>query len=443
MVSKTRSLNSIHDPDGYIVRQNGRLLRVMSRDYLPHYEYLMSSRLYDYLIHKNWMLKHNTTEDKLVLKSELVPFISYPYEWSFSQLKNAALLILNIQKAALDFDMTLKDAPANNVQFVQGKAILIDITSLEIYEEGKPWQAYRQFCENFLVPLALASYVSIEALQWLKAYPDGMPLRLVKLIPKRHFISELGLHLYLHSGFSNTKLPKKSHMDINKLQNITNSLYRTVKRLPIPKDSTLWKSYYSNSNYGKVAIESKVKAVKGALNIAIPGKVLDLGCNKGLYTMKIAREVDSVIALDNDYQAIDSLYRAHINNILPLVIDICNPSPANGWLNNEADSFLARVQSFKPNMIVALALIHHLCLKNSIPLDLIASFFKELGEWLLIEFVPGNDKQVIEMLATIDTHYPYSQYTFLQAFEHYYKVEKVWLLADSLRSLYLMRKKYD
>lgn len=446
MTSEIRSPNSIHDPDGYIVRQGNKLLRIISSEYLPHYEFLMESELYHNLVSKEWLLPHKKLEEVVTLEPKLVPFISYPYEWSFSQLKDTALLTLNIQKMALEYGMTLKDAPASNIQFINGKPILIDITSFETYQEGKPWQAYRQFCEGFLAPLALASYVLVGTSEWLKAYPDGMPIKLAtKLIPKRHFISELGLHLYLHSKFKSKALPKKSHISKKRLQNIINSLYRTIKRLPLPKDSTLWRNYYSgSSNYSKTAIKAKEQAIKEALSIAMPDKVLDLGCNEGFYTVQIAKEVNKVVAIDSDYQAIDSLYRMHNKNILPLVADICNPSPASGWLNTERDSLLTRLQAFEPSMVVALALIHHLCLKSSISLNLIADFFQGLGKWLLIEFVPEYDEQVVGMTATIDTHYPYNQNALLKAFSNYYSIEREWILVDSQRTLYLMRRlRYD
>jgi len=445
MVSEIRSPNSIHDPDGYVVLKDSKLLRIMTENYLPHYTYLAESGLYDCLIFSKWLLNHDLSSGYLTAEPEIVPFISYPYEWSFNQLKDAALLTLSIQKVALEYGMTLKDAPASNIQFVQGKPVLIDITSFEIYQEGKPWQAYRQFCKEFLAPLALASYVSVETLEWLKAYPNGVPIKLASsLIPKRHFISELGLHLYLHSRLNSKTLPKKSHINNRRLINIIDSLYRTVKRLPLPKDKTLWSNYYGgSSNYSKVAVEAKEQAIKEALDITMPDKVLDLGCNEGFYTAKIAREVNKIVALDSDSQAIDSLYRIHIENILPLVADLCNPSPASGWLNSEKDSLLTRLQAFKFDMVVALALIHHLCLKGSISLDLIASSFRELGEWLLIEFVPEYDEQVVGITITINTHYPYNLTTFLQAFGNYYSIEQSWLITDSKRTLYLMRRIHD
>ena len=320
MINATRIPNSIHDPDGYITNRGGKLLRVMSKSYYINYLKLVGTGLHRRLLHNGLLLEHTSSPiiETLTLEPEVVPFISYPYEWSFSQLRDAALLTLTIQRIALEYGMTLKDAPASNIQFVDGKPMLIDITSFEIYKEGKPWQAYRQFCEQFLAPLALASYVSIEALGWLKAYPDGVSLKLAsKLIPKRHFISELGLHLYLHSRFSSKALPKKPYMSKKRLVSIVDSLYRTVARLPEPRDLTLWSNYYEgSSNYNKEAITAKEKAINEALSIVMPDKVLDLGCNEGFYTAKIAREVKQVLALDNDYQAIEFLYRLGINNIL-------------------------------------------------------------------------------------------------------------------------------
>lgn len=432
METKTRIPSSIHDPDGYMVKEKDELLRVLSLDYLPHYEYLTSSGLYDNLVSNKLLLSHTQ------LKPELVPFISYSSEWSFSQLKDAALCTLEIQGEALNYGMTLKDAPTSNIQFVDGKPILIDITSFEIYEEGKPWQAYRQFCNEFLVPLALASYKSVELLRY-----NNIPMEVaVKLIPKRHFLSRLGIHLYLHSKVKSKKsLPKNTHISKRGLQALIDNLYNTVKNIPRPKDKTFWKDYYTNTNYSNKDVVAKIQCITDTTRTIKASRIIDIGCNTGLLTASIANSSEYIIAIDNDYRVIDHFYKWHYENILPLVANICNPTPASGWHDQEKESLLDRLHSYKPDLTLALALVHHLCLTNSIPLERIANLFSSISPWLLIEYVPNNDSQVVEMTATIDKHHGYNQYIFIEAFSQYYTIKQTWNLPDSARTLYLMRRK--
>lgn len=188
---------SFRDPSGFIFFENGSLYRQVNIVYRENYDQLINSGLYETLVRLGLMVSHEevdlhyarTNSAYRILKPALIPFISYPYEWCFSQLKDAALTTLEIQKKALDFGMSLKDASAYNIQFLDGKPVFIDTLSFEKYEEGQPWVAYRQFCQHFLAPLALMCFSDVRLNQLLRIYPDGIPLDLAScLLPLRTFL---------------------------------------------------------------------------------------------------------------------------------------------------------------------------------------------------------------------------------------------------------------
>jgi hypothetical protein len=210
-MSKVEKLSaSFRDPSGFLFTDNGILYRQINRAYSKDYARLMDSGLYDRLIKASLLIPHVEADHApveseaafKVIQPERVPFISYPYEWSFSQLKDAALATLSIQKRAMKLDMSLKDASAYNIQFVRGKATLIDTLSFEIYKEGEPWVAYKQFCQHFLAPLALMAYRDVRLSQLLRVYIDGMPLDLAsELLPaKTKFNFGLLTHIHIHAG---------------------------------------------------------------------------------------------------------------------------------------------------------------------------------------------------------------------------------------------------
>ena len=201
---------SFRDPSGFLFSQNGILFRQINRTYSEDYARLMDSGLYEKLVKANVLIPHVEVDQApaekeaafKVIQPERVPFISYPYEWSFSQLKDAALATLSIHKRALKLGMSLKDASAYNIQFVHGKAMLIDTLSFEVYKAGEPWTAYKQFCQHFLAPLTLMSYRDIRLSQLLRVYIDGVPLDLVsELLPfKTKFNFGLLTHIHVHAS---------------------------------------------------------------------------------------------------------------------------------------------------------------------------------------------------------------------------------------------------
>jgi len=212
---------SFRDPSGFLFKRDGVLYRQVNTSYRKAYNHLISSGLYDALAASHKMVAHTETNDPpaepdrayKVIQPELIPMISYPYEWSFSEIKDAALLTLDVGRMALQNNMILKDASAYNIQFLDGKPILIDTLSFDIYHEGQLWDGYRQFCQHFLAPLALASLVDIRLIQLMRVYIDGIPLDLAsELLPgKTKFgTGGLNIHIHMHARAEKTLRSKRS-----------------------------------------------------------------------------------------------------------------------------------------------------------------------------------------------------------------------------------------
>jgi ribosomal protein L11 methylase PrmA len=458
-MSKTEQLSaSFRDPSGFLFTDNGILYRQINRAYSKDYARLMDSGLYDRLVKASLLIPHVEVDQApaesdaafKVIQPERVPFISYPYDWSFSQLKDAALVTLSIQKRAMKLDMSLKDASAYNIQFVRGKPTLIDTLSFEIYKEGEPWVAYKQFCQHFLAPLTLMAYCDVRLSQLLRVYIDGVPLDLASgLLPaKTKFNFGLLTHVHIHASaqkrYSDKVVaPRKGGMNKQALIGLIESLESTVKKLTWKPAGTEWGDYYENTNYTDSAFEHKKQLVKEWSDEKKPALVWDLGGNTGIFSREAASSGAFTVSFDIDPAAVEQNYRTvktkKDQNILPLVLDLTNPSPALGWNNSERDSFGARGPV---DMALALAVIHHLAISNNVPLPQLASFFAARCKWLVIEFVPKSDSQVQKLLTSREDIFPsYTREGFEAAFSACFVIHKSESVRDSERTLYLMERK--
>lgn len=461
-MSIDRVQSSFRDPSGFLFRREGILYRQINKKYAEDYLHLMDSGLYKNLVNRNFLIPHTEVDiipayegDSFkVIRPHLVPFISYPYEWSFSMVKDSALRTLDIQEYALEYDMSLKDASAYNIQFNAGTICLIDTLSFERYKEGEPWVAYKQFCQHFLAPLALMAKVDIRFLQLLRIYIDGLPLDLAsRLLPVSSYL-EFGLltHIHLHSRaqlkyahHENKPSAKVVMGNMNKqsLLALIENLKGTIQSLNWKPAGTDWADYYSFTNYSAETFEQKKQIILEWTSRINPLSVWDMGANTGVFTRIASNLGIPSISFDIDPAAVEKNYRqaklAEEKFILPLLQDLTNPSPALGWQNSERASLLERAPA---DMIFALAIIHHLAISNNVPLSHLAEFFSKLGKWLVIEFVPKSDTQVQKLLATRQDIF--DEYS-IEAFEHYFMAqfdirEKVALLGSE-RYLYLMERR--
>lgn len=456
----TRVAASFRDPSGFLFTQDGVLFRQVNQAYAADYDLLMKSGLYAALVKSGSLIAHKEVNQpaidaKLAYKTiqpEQVRFISYPYEWSFSQLQDAALLTLQIQRVALDKDMTLKDANAYNIQFHHGKPILIDTLSFEAYEEGKPWVPYRQFCQHFLAPLALMALKDIRLSQLLRVYIDGVPLDLAsELLPgKTRFSIPLLTHIHLHASAQKRHAnkaapqPKPSKVKFSKIAmlGLVDSLEGAVRGLKWQPGGTEWGDYYDATNYTDSAFLRKKELVGRFLQSIKPASVWDLGANTGLFT-RVASEMGiPAIAFDIDPTAVEQGYRdiraQKEANLLPLVLDLTNPSPALGWANQERESL---AQRGPVDVVMVLALVHHLAISNNVPLVELARFFASLGKHLIIEFVPKDDSQVQRLLSSRRDIFPdYTQVGFEEAFQTCFTIRAAESVEGSKRNLYWMER---
>ncbi len=452
---------SFRDPSGYVLWHEGQVLRVVSPTYADDYEALVASGLLDVLWRKDWLVAHTEEPGAIpgaegayrVLRPRRVPFVSYPYEWCFGQLQDAALLTLAIQKEALQRGLTLKDAAATNVQFVDGRPLFIDTLSFERLQPGRPWAAYRQFCQHFLAPLVLMSTVDGRLGRLLGEYVDGVPLDLgARLAPLRTRLRPgLAIHLHLHARMQSSasaadagRLARQRGIALRGLLGLIDSLSATVSSLAWRPARSAWGDYAATADhYSSVAAAHKAEAVARFLGAVRPGTVWDLGANTGAYSRLASQNGALTVAMDSDVAAVEANYRQCRRereiHLLPLVIDLTNPSAGLGWRNAERRALLARGPA---DVALALALVHHLAIGNNLPFEEVAAFLGDVCRWLIIEFVPKSDPKVLEMLAgRRDVFDGHTQALFEEAFSRRFAVKERVPIRETERVLYLMEAK--
>jgi ribosomal protein L11 methylase PrmA len=459
--------SSFRDPAGFVFSHKDIIYRQVNKASQADFELFTQSGLYDALVAKQLIVAHKVikktdqfghdTERFTIIKPEHIPFISYPYEWSFSQLKDAALLTLQIQEIAIEHGMILKDASAYNVQFIGKRPVFIDTLSFMKYEVGKPWEGYRQFCEHFLTPLAVARFTNYDALTLLRSNLEGVPLNLAcSMLPKRaRFNAGLLSHLFLHNASqkrfeksgakSDTEAQEVKTRPISKLamQGLMSSLGRTVRSLKPPKSQTEWGDYYDFTNYTEKGFKQKHKLVGKYLDAVspTPQTVWDFGANNGEFSQIAAERDIYTIAWDIDPIAVgrNYLHKEYSDTMLPLIQDCVNPSPSIGWMNRERDSLFERGPA---DVTMVLALIHHLAIGRNLPLTNIAEFLAATSKHVIIEFVPKGDSKVDILLASRKDIFPdYTIEQFEAAMGQHFKLIEKKTIPHTKRTLFLFKHK--
>jgi hypothetical protein len=445
---------SFRDPSGFIFRLNGKIYRQVNKSFAEDYDSLMSSGLYSELVKKEWLVSHNESGEVVIDKDRcyktLVPeqlaFISYPYEWCFEQLRDAALLTLSILRTAIGHGMILKDATPYNIQFRYGRPIFIDTLSFERYDESKTWVAYRQFCELFLFPLYLKHYTKTDIQKILSVYLDGIPANITaRLLPLRsRFNFGVRLHVHLQKAISGNKtIKREENFSKTKLLHLVGHLESIISSLDSKGSRAGWSNYYNETILGKEYLTEKEKIFKEFIEPLNVASALDIGANDGYFSKILATKQTQVIAIDDDSRSISKLYNgvksSATKNILPLIIDIANPSPAIGFNNKERSSFHERI---KTELVVALAVIHHLVIGKNITLEMLAGYFGDICSKLIIEWVPREDEKVEQMLASRkDVFGEYTEDVFIKQFTKHFNIDKKAAIPGTKRVLYFLLKK--
>jgi hypothetical protein len=447
---------SFRDPAGFVFRREGTLYRQVDRSYREHYDHLMSSGLHDALAERGWLVRHEEVETDLaaapgayrVIRPEPVPFISYPFEWSFGQLRDAALLTLDVMREALAHGMILRDGTAFNVQFRGSRPVFIDTLSLGRYRDGQPWYGYRQFCEFFLAPLALMARRDVRLGGLLRRFPNGLPLDMAASLLDRGSKLRLGLllHIHLHARaqrrFADAPATPR-RVELRTVERMVEHLRQIVEGLRWEPEGTVWADYEDTHGYTETAIGVKQRLVADFLARVKPRTVWDLGANTGVFSRVAAEQGARVIAVEGDPGAAERHYRrlrgAGDERILPLVIDLLDPTPRTGWASEERMSLADRGPA---DAVLALALIHHLTLGGNVPLSRVAEFFARIGHHVIVEWVPPDDPQAKRLVA----HRPeaplaYERVAFDAAFDAHFETVATAPVGESGRVLSLMTRR--
>jgi len=442
---------SFRDCDGFVFRSNGLYYRQVNCSYRETYDELVKTGLYERLWRQKLLISHQEinqpqeADGYRTLFPEQLPVIVYPFEWSFGQLKDAALLTLAIEQESLAAGFSLKDASAYNVQYLRGRPIFIDTLSFERYREGEPWRAYRQFCQHFLAPLALMARVDPRLGLLLRNHIDGIPLDLASRLLGWGSRFRLGLllHVHLHARVQRRFQNKQRRVQNRPISKqgrlgILTHLESTIRGMEWRPKGTEWADYYANTNYADPARADKRAAVDGWIEELQPRQVWDLGANDGTFSRLASRRGIPTVAWDIDPAAVEIGYRRakkeKDRSLFPAVLDLTNPSPALGWNLTERCSLFDRP---KPDLVLALALIHHLAIGNNVPLERCAAFFARVAPSVIIEWVPKEDSKVQELLLNREDIFTgYTRDKFESAFSRYYKRMRVRECSGSHRLLY-------
>jgi len=452
---------SFRDPAGFVFRRNGILYRQVQPPAAPDWAAFQSSGLYARLVAGALLVEHADVSPSdaarpdavAVIRPRELELISYPYEWCFTQLQEAALLTLDLQARSLDSGMRLRDASAYNVQFEAGRPIFIDSLSFEVAPETEPWPAYRQFCEHFLAPLALMAHRDARCGVMLRDFIDGVPLDLAAaLLPWRTRLNVgMSAHVHLHARAQRRAAadagPAKGagrapRISATGQRALLDSLRRTVAGLRVQPGGH-WADYASTTSYSDAATASKGEIVRSMLVMARGRTVWDLGANTGVYSAVATRAGYRVVAFDQDASSVEAHWR-HVRGernpaILPLVLDLTNPSPSLGWGLRERRSFLERGE---PDAMMALALIHHLAIGNNVPLERIADLFALIAPRAIVEFVPKEDPMTQRLLAARpDIFANYTIGGFRDAFGPRFRTVRESPISNSPRTLFLLERR--
>lgn len=443
---------SFRDRSGYVFQHCGKIYRWISPEYIPQYRHLMDSGLYRELIDRRLMIPHREVilegfDEGIVIQPKRIPYISYPYEWCFEQYKDAALATMDIQNTALRYGMVLKDASAYNIQFVTGYSVLIDTLSFDFYKDDSPWGAYGQYCRHFMAPLLLMSNADERLGKLMQSFIDGIPLDLASTLMKGHgggLCAQKHIHMHAksiskHNDDGKRGELKQAFMKKNTLIAFCDSLRKDTERIFPPNRASEWGDYYSNTNYSDKAADSKETIVTMMLEGIQPLKnVWDLGANDGKYTRIAMRLGANTVAFDIDANAVRKNWECVKDDhekMLPLILDLCAPSPAVGFANEERGTIKDRQ---RPDCILMLAVIHHMAISNNLPFENIARWISKMTDHLIIEFIPKDDSQVRVLLATRDDIFTdYDEEHFEAAFSRYFELKKKSPIEGSKRTMYL------
>jgi len=458
---------SFRDPNGKIYQRSGEIFRTVMGHAAEEFASFRESGLFDRLVEKGRIVPTQevdasvlgklAVDPSMVLQHERLPFISYPYEWSFPLLKSAAILHLTVQLDALEAGFSLSDSTAYNVQFDGVRPVFIDILSFRRYQEGEVWAGHRQFCEQFLNPLLLRAFFGIPHNSWFRGSLEGIDTQsLARMMPwwrnlSFNVLSHVTMQAKLQSAAiadNGKSVAKAKSVKLSKLgyQRMLQSLRDWIGGLQ-PKDTgaTVWQHYAETTTYDTEEQQAKKRFVAEFSEKVKPKLLWDIGCNTGDYSeAALASGAGRVIGFDFDQGALERAYaraKAKRLNYLPLFQDGANPSPDQGWANSERKSLAKRGDA---NGLLALAFEHHLAIGRNIPLDGVVASLVDLAPTGVIEFVQKQDPTVQQLLALREDIFPdYTPVAFEAALRARARIVKSETVSATGRTLYWFDRTTD
>jgi hypothetical protein len=454
---------SFRDPDSRVFYSGDAVYRALSTEGLSDFQALQEAGLLDDPRIVATELVPDAPELPLrmvhetagVLRHERIPFVSYPYEWTFSMLKDAALLQLDLLLAALGRDLVLKDSTPYNVQFRGAQAVFVDVGSFERLREGESWVGYRQFCMLYLYPLLLQALKGARFQPWLRGSIEGITAAEMRglLSPRDRFRRGLLTHVYLHARLERRYADRGGEVrddlrraGFRKELIVANArkLRSLTERLRWEPPAGVWTAYGERNSYSDEDAARKEDFVREAARACSPQLVWDIGANNGRYSRIAAEQATTVVAIDADQGPVELLYRelrdAGDDRILPLAIDLADPSPGLGWRGLERRTLADRG---RPDLVLALALVHHLTISANVPVSEVVDWLAGLGAALVIEFPTREDAMVQKLLAPKRTglHPDYELGFFERCLAGAFTVERSERLGSGTRVLFLARPK--
>lgn len=412
---------SFRDPWSRVHVVDGEILRGLSAEGLAEFEAVAATDLLDRAVDDGLVVGTERLPDgshalhdrwDAVLRHERLATISYPYEWSFEMLRDAALTHLEVSRRAVAAGFSTKDASSFNISFDGIRPVFIDIGSFERPDRRRPWSGYLQFCELFLNPLVLQSQADIAYHAWLRGAVGGIAAADVcSAVPlRRRLFGGLGVHV-TNLARTQRKQQAAEAADPNAAVRTAgfapklvaaqiDSLEKTVRGLTWKAQRSVWSDYSDRSHYG-TELPQKERFVQEAVRAVDATEVVDLGANDGHFSLLAAEAgADRVIAVDFDHLVIDRLYR-HLRDtgetrILPLVQDLMNPSAGAGWRGRERTPFQSRVN---PDLVLCLAVVHHLAITDTVPFSEIIGFLRDFDAPMVVEFPHHDDPMVRRLLS--------------------------------------------
>lgn len=425
---------------GITFTRQGRTFRQVNRSYADPYNHLMDSGLYRKLAgagaiirHKESGLKHALDENAYrVIQLQTMPFVTYPYEWAFSQWRDAALHVLDIQETALEFGMTLDETCVFDMQFMGGKPIFTDTFAFEMFKAGQAWKAYRQFVQQFIAPLALMALVDIHLGQLLRTYPDGLPLSLVSaLLPVR---TRLNFMLNTHINPNERELKRTDLADlfVSLREAITGLNYQATEH-------DLDVSGIANP-FAEMTVNHEHLLIREYIGELAPAVVWDVNAVDSQHSHLAHEQQATVFAFSDNLYVVENLYREFVGiaaTVTPLYVDWANPSPAGGWANREQRTIGARANA---DVLLAVGLAQRLHVRHHIAFDAIAGYFARLAPHMIVDFAPITDPGVIA-LQIPGQNVSYTQAQFESAFAEAYEIVRAERIKHTERILYMLQRR--